>query len=64
MSVIVSFVLLSEEANPQNNDIRDFLAANWPDLPPASDFTEGDSTRMFEIGDAKVALLFMDAPFP
>jgi hypothetical protein len=64
MSVIVSFVLLSEEVKPQNKDIRAFLAANWKDLPPAADFSEGDSTLMFDIGPAKIALLRMAAPFP
>jgi hypothetical protein len=64
MSVIVSFVLLSEEVKPQNSDIRDFLAKNWKDLSPATDFSEEDSTLMFDIGPAKVALLRMAAPFP
>ena len=64
MSVIVSFALLSEFAIPQNNDIRDFLAAQYKELPPASDFTGEQSTVLFDIGPSKIALIFMDAAFP
>ena len=64
MSVIVSFVLLSQPAKPRAGDISSFLCANWQDLPPATDFNEGDSTLLFNIGSSQIAIMFMDQPFP
>ena len=64
MSVIVSFVLLSAACKPQSSDIGAFLAKNWKDLPPANNFTEEETTVLFDIGASKVALLFLPLPFP
>lgn len=64
MSVIVSFVLLSKPIRPLAGDISSFLTANWRDLPPVSDVEEAGSTLLFDIGGAKIAMMFMDQPFP
>ncbi len=64
MSVIVSFVLLSKPAKLLAGDIGRFLSANWQDLPAVSGVEEGESTLLFDIGSTKIALMFMDQPFP
>jgi Domain of unknown function (DUF4261) len=64
MPLAISFVLLSEQAEPRDTDIRDFLATSWPDLSPAINFSTGNGTLAFDIGLTQVVLGMMPAPIP
>lgn len=63
MPLALSFILLSEQVEPSESDIRDFLATSWHSLLPANNFSTNDSTIAFEIGSTQVVLGIMPAPF-
>jgi len=64
MAISLSFVLCSEDEEVLFTSVRNYLAANWKDLPPANNFSENDSTLMFDLGAANIVLGRMPAPFP
>ncbi|MFZ6818979.1 DUF4261 domain-containing protein [Undibacterium sp. Ji22W] len=64
MPLALSFILLSEQAEPSESDIQDFVATNWPDLPAVNNFSASEGSIAFDIGGSQVALGIMPAPFP
>jgi hypothetical protein len=64
MALSMSFVLCSEDLGFLAVGVRSFLAASWPDLPPATHFSEAGNTLSFDVGAAHIVLGRMPAPFP
>lgn len=64
MQLGIAMVLLEHDAPVDLRALRDSLARNWPDLPPATNFKQADNTISFDLGANNVILGKMPAPIP
>ncbi len=64
MPLALSFILLSEQAEPSESNIQGFVAASWPGLPPVNNYSASEGSITFDIGGTQVALGIVPAPFP
>ena len=61
---MISMIPLKNEAIPPVDDVVDFLASNWGDLPAATEAEDGDESISFKLDGALVVAATMPAPIP
>jgi hypothetical protein len=64
MAISIAMVMLGDGVKLSLVEIQRDLAANWSNLPPATDLEKKDLTLSFSLGDSQVILGLMPAPIP
>lgn len=64
MAISIAMVMLGDGVKLSLIEIQRDLAANWSNLPPATDLEKKDLTLSFSLGDSQVILGLMPAPIP
>ena len=57
-------IMLTADAPIRVGDVQRQLAANWPNLPAATEVEEGDGTLSLQLGESSVIMARMPAPIP
>ena len=64
MALGISMIMLSGDAPLLAADVQRHLAANWPDLPAATEIAEGHGTLSMQVGAPSLIMGKMPAPIP
>ena len=64
MALGLSMIMLTADTPIRIGDLQRQMAANWPDLPVATEAKEGDGTLSLQLGESFVVMARMPAPIP